>query len=227
MTLGHGGVSLDKEQTKELSAALKLIIVGIFFWILKPRLITRFFLPADNFFNIFGIEILGTILVLIGVMIIFRSYPFAYSLISSLYIIFIFLINVLEFFMYDNFGYRMFQSYTPFFTSIMLFFVSKLMQDALRHFGSTELARKWSGFAIIIIFGFTIPNYTWLTLKNLGYINFTGIDINGKIFISMLPVLIVVIFCMIYYSYYLIRSFNYLSGIQKKYNKKAQAAVKS
>ena len=111
---------MDKEQTKELLVSLKIIIVGIFFWVLKPRYLTILFLSNNNFFNMFGFEIIGTILVLIGVMIIFRSYPFAYSLVSSMYIVFIFIINILDFILYENFGYRAFQEYSVFFTSIML-----------------------------------------------------------------------------------------------------------
>lgn len=213
---------MDKEQTKELLNSLRIIIVGIFFWVLKPRYFTAIFLSGDNFFNVFGFEIIGTILVLIGVMIIFRSYPFAYSLISSIYIIFIFVINILDFILYGSYGYRAFQEYSFFFTSIMLVFISKLMQDGLRHFGSTELARKWSSFAIIIFFGFTVPNYTYLTLKNLGYITLNQVVINGRVFIAFLPAIAVFLFCMAYYLSYLIRSYKYLSNIQKKYNKTAK-----
>ena len=93
---------MDKEQTKELLVSLKIIIVGIFFWVLKPRYLTILFLSNNNFFNMFGFEIIGTILVLIGVMIIFRSYPFAYSLVSSMYIVFIFIINILDFILYET-----------------------------------------------------------------------------------------------------------------------------
>jgi len=213
---------VDKEQTKELLVSLKIIIVGIFFWVLKPRYLTILFLSNNNFFNMFGFEIIGTILVLIGVMIIFRSYPFAYSLVSSMYIVFIFIINILDFILYENFGYRAFQEYSVFFTSIMLVFISKLMQDGLRHFGSTELARKWSSFASIIFFGFSLPAFTFLTLKNLGYVTLNLINIDGTVFIRLLPVVIVLSFCMIYYMYYLVRSFKYLSNIQKKYLKKCE-----
>lgn len=197
---------------------MRLIIVGIFFWVLKPRYITSFFLPPDNFLNMFGFEIIGTILVLIGILIIFRVYPFAYSIISSVYILFILLINILDFFLYNNADFKKFQEYSVFFTSIMLIFISKLVQDGLRHFGSSELARKWSGFAIIIFFGISIPSYTYLTLKNLGCISFSFHTITKNMILGFLPVGIVALFCMAYYLIYLAKSLKYLSSIQKKYN---------
>ena len=79
---------MDKEQSKELLNAFKLIIVGIFFWILKPKMITLFFFTDSHFLNTFPFEIIGTIGILIGILLIFRTYPFAYSLVSAVYIFF-------------------------------------------------------------------------------------------------------------------------------------------
>lgn len=196
---------------------MRLIIVGIFFWIIKPRYLTNIIFDETNFFNVFGFEIIGTILVLIGVAIIFRVYPFAYSIISGIYILFILAINILDFFLYNNPSYKAFQEYSIFFTSIMLIFITKLIQDGLRHFGSTDLARKWSSFAIIISVGFTIPYYIFLTLKNYGFITFHIPSISGKMFLHLAPVIVVLLFCFGYYMYYLVKSINYLTAIQKKY----------
>ncbi len=210
---------MDKEQSKDLLWPLRIIIVGIFFWVIKPRYLTILFLPADNFFNVFGLEIIGTILVLIGVFIIYRIYPFPFTMISTVYIVFLLLYNISELIFGRYNFFITLKLYSPFFISIMLVFVSKIIQDGLRHFGSTELSRKWSYFAIITFFGFSVPYYVFVSMSVLGFCRFDDFynyKITSNSVLLFLPVLIAFAFFLIYFVYYLIVSYKYLVGIQKK-----------
>ena len=81
-------------------------------------------------------------------------------------------------------------------------------------------SQKWSKFAVIIMFGFTIPYYSWTTVNIMNFVTYSKISFNGKIFIAMLPVFLIIFYSMIYYLYFLILSFNHLSSVQKKFNKK-------
>lgn len=213
---------MDKEQTKELLLSLRLIIVGTFFWLLKPKFFLSFFLRCDSLCSILGLEIVGTILILIAILIIFFVFPFTYSLISCVYIIFVLVLDVLDFFLYRNPHYQLVQRYSLFFMALMLFFVAKLMQEGLRHFGSTGLSRKWADFSLWIFFGFCIPDYILVTLYNFGLLTLPSGKTLQDVTLMLSPVIIITAFCLLYYICFLVKSFQYLSSIQKKYNKKNQ-----
>ncbi len=51
--------------------------------------------------------------------------------------------NILEFFLFKYKIFRELQTYTPFLMSLMLIFVSKLMENGLHYFGSNDLAIEW------------------------------------------------------------------------------------
>lgn len=215
---------MDKERSRDVIMSFRLIIVGIFFWIIKVKYITQYFLPENHFFNSVGLEIVGTIMILVGITCIRRLYPFAFAMISQVYIIFIALFHTLHLFLYKNSIFAAIYNYNFFLTTIMLFFIAKLFQNGLRYFGGSELSRKWKYFAIIIFSGLIIPIYLFTTLYICGFITFKGFQFNSPIILLFIPFLLAILSIALFYLKYLVKSFNFLSAIEK--NNKPQAVKK-
>ena len=194
---------------------LKIILVGIFFWVIKVRYFTFFWLSPYDILNLFGFEIVGTILILIGILVIHRVYPFVYSSIAIILNILILIINILDFFLFRFKIFREIQQYTPFLMSLMLIFVSKLMENGLRYFGSNELADKWRNIGIIIFFGFSIPFYTYVSLNVCGFIAYDVFQFSPKILFLFLPLLLTFLFLFFYYIHALFFTFRFLQKVQK------------
>lgn len=209
---------MDKTQTKEFVFSLKLILIGIFFWIIKVRYFTFFWLPEFHFLNVFGLEIIGTVLILIGITIIHRIYPFAYAMVANVLIYIILAINILDFFLFRFKLYREIQQYTPFLMSIVLIVIAKLLEYGIKYFGNKDLARKWKYLAFIIFFGFSIPFYSYVSFNIAGFIKYQGVMITPKIVLILLPIVISLLFCFFYYIRILVMSFKYLGNIQKTGN---------
>ena len=191
---------LDKNQTQELILSLKLILIGIFFWIIQVKYFTFFWLHKFHFLNVFDLEIIGTILILIGILIIHRVYPFAYSFIAIFLNCFILIINILDFFLFGFKIFRQFQQYSPFIMSLMLILISKLMESGIRYFGNAELSKKWRYIGIIIFFGFSIPFYTYVSLNVCGFIEYDKFfHFRPKVLLLFLPLIFTLLFLLIYY----------------------------
>jgi hypothetical protein len=210
---------LDKNQTKELINSFKLILIGIFFWVIKVRYFT-FWLSKYNVLNIVGLEIIGTILIFIGLIIIHRVYPFPHSIAAVILNIIILVINILDFFLFKYKLFRYMQEYTPFIMSLELIIISKLMELGLRYFENSELSKKWRNIDIIIFFGFSIPYYTYTSLNLCGFIRYEIFVFSPKLIILFLPLIITLFSFFIYYIHTLILSLNYLSKKQKETDKK-------
>ena len=207
---------MDKNETKWLTVSLKLILIGIVFWVVKPRYLTHFILPEDNFLNAYGFELIGTILIMTGLVITRHVYPFFYTFFAEGFAVVVFVLNVLNFFLRDNEIFRQINCYDTFFMSLCLFFVSKLLENGLRYFGAPELARKWRYFAIIIFFGFTIPFYMTTTLFVCDLIQRESFVVTGKLIGLAIPFLITIISAVIFYVVYLVKSFGFLNQIQRE-----------
>jgi hypothetical protein len=206
---------LEKNQTRELVFSFKLILIGIFFWVIKVKYFTFFWLPEFHILNIFGFEIIGTILILIGVCIIHRIYPFAFSNIARVLIIFILLMNISDFIFFRYKIFRDFQLYAPFIMSLMLVLISKLMQSGLRYFGNRDLSHRWMHFSTIILFGFSLPYYLLISAKLCGFIQYDDFQITPKFIILFSPVAIIILSVFIYFIVSLVMSFNFLNKVQK------------
>ena len=207
---------MDKNETKWLTVSLKLILVGIVFWVVKPRYLTHFILPENNFLNAFGFELIGTILIMAGLVITRHVYPFFYTFFAEGFAVVVFALNVLNFFFRENEIFRQINCYDTFFMSLCLFFVSKLLENGLRYFGAPELARKWRYFAIIIFFGFTIPFYMITSMFVCDLVQRESVVITGKLIGLAIPFLITIASAMIVYIYYLVKSFGFLQQIQRE-----------
>jgi hypothetical protein len=206
---------LDKNQTKDFIIALEIILIGIFFWILKTHYITVFFLNDYHFLNVIGLEIVGTILLLAGIHIIHRVYPFVYSLPAQILLYLILAVHILSFFFYSSPLFKSFNQFTPFVMSLVLILVSKLMENGIHYFGNKDLSRKWRYLAIIIFFGFSIPYYGYTAMKECGFITYQGFKWDTKIILLGLPVILILFFCALYYIVILIQSFSYLNDVNK------------
>ena len=101
--------------------------------------------------------------------------------------ILIFVMNILDFFLFRFKIFRELQQYTPFLMSLMLVLVSKLMENGLHYFGSNELAEKWRNIGIIIFYGFSIPFYTFVSFNVCGFIAYDVFQFSPKILILFLP----------------------------------------
>lgn len=165
--------------------------------------------------NLFGFEIIGTILILIGIIVIHRVYPFVYSSIAIILNILILIINILDFFLFKYKIFRDMQQYTPFLMSLMLILASKLMESGLRYFGSSELAEKWRNIGVIIFFGFSIPYYTYVSLNVCGFIAYDVFEFNAKILFLFLPLILTMLFLFFYFIHALFLSLRFLQKVQK------------
>ncbi len=105
--------------------------------------------------------------------------------------------------------------YTPFLMSLMLIFVSKLMESGLHYFGSNELAIKWKNSGVIIFFGFSIPFYTYASLNVCGFIAYDVFQFNAKVLLLFLPLILTIIILFFYYLHTLILSFRFLQNVKK------------
>lgn len=206
---------MDKTQTKEFVFSLRLILVGIFFWIIKIRYFTFFWLPEFHFLNVFGLEVVGTILILIGITIINRVYPFAYAMLANFLIYIILILNILDFFLFRFWLYRELQQYVPFVMSILLIVIAKLLESGIKYFGNKDLSRKWKYLAVIIFFGFSIPFYSYVTLNIVGVITYEGFALTLKVILMFIPIVLSLIFFFLYYIHILLKSFQYLANVEK------------
>jgi hypothetical protein len=207
---------VDKNQTQELIFSLRIILVGILFWVIKVRYFTFFWLPRLHFLNVFGLEIVGSVLILIGIMIIHRVYPFAYSYIAILLILLILVINILDFFFFRFRVFREIQEYTPFVMSLMLVFVAKIMESGTRYFGDQNLPEKWKHISVIIFFGFSIPYYTYVSANLCGFIKYDMISIEAKFVALFLPLLLTLLFFFFYYLHTIVITFKFLYDVKRK-----------
>ena len=206
---------MDKDQTKELIFSFRIIIVGIFFWVFRTKLFTNIFLPSNNIFNIFDSQIIGTFLILIGVTIIRRIYPFAYTGISKFFIYMIFIYNLLSLMLYQNPLFNQLMQYNIFYQSIMLFFIAKLLQHGLKYFGAGDLSKKWKYFGVIVFFGLSIPVYAFVSLRICGFISFQSFSLSAKFILIFSPLFITVLIFLILYLRFLLQSFNFLSQLNQ------------
>lgn len=210
--------SMDKEQTKDLLHTLQLILIGTFFWLIRPNVISSFLVSVNHPFQLFcGLEIIGSVLIFIATLIVFFVFPFQYSMISMIVSFSILVLNILDFFMYKNPVMQVIHSYLPVLMSVMLHFASRLMQVGMRHFGAMQLSRTWKTFSVLIIFSFSVPYYIFITAKYFDLIVFPTGDVLQTFLAAMIPAIILVTFCFIYYAVILIKSIRYLSQIQKRY----------
>lgn len=210
---------MDKKETIVLIRSLRLIIVGIFFWIFKIQYISYFIIPDSKLFKLLSLDIIGTLLILIGTSMISSIYPFAYTRICRVYAYIILIFHILHFFLYKNPVFQVIEYYNPFFQSFMLYFVSKTMQHGLKYFGSIDLARKWRNFAVIMFFGICMPYFTFTSLTISGFITLNA-DLSlftPRIILLFTPLLLTILGCIIYYTFNLISSFRYLWDIQAKH----------
>lgn len=209
---------MDKEQTKDLLHTLQLILIGTFFWLIRPNVISSFLVSVNHPFQLFcGLEIIGSVLIFIATLIVFFVFPFQYSMISMIVSFSILVLNILDFFMYKNPVMQVIHSYLPVLMSVMLHFASRLMQVGMRHFGAMQLSRTWKTFSVLIIFSFSVPYYIFITAKYFDLIVFPTGDVLQTFLAAMIPAIILVTFCFIYYAVILIKSIRYLSQIQKRY----------
>jgi hypothetical protein len=206
---------LDKNQTKELAFSFMLMIIGIIFWVIKIRYFTFFWLPEFHFLNVFGLEIIGTILILSGMTIVYRVYPFPYSFIGLILIVIILVSNVLDFILFRYKLFREIQQFSPVLVSLMLILISKLMESGLKYFENRELSKEWKYLAIIILYGFTIPYYCYMSMNLCGFITYEGFKITIKILLIFLPILIALLSISIYYLRVIIQTFRFLLKIHK------------
>lgn len=212
---------MDKEQTKDLLHALQLILVGTFFWLIRPNIIASIFVSVKHPFQLFyGLEIIGSILIFIATLIVFFVFPFQYSIISVFVSVSILILNIFDFFMYKNPIMQIIHSYLPLLMSIMLYFASRLMQVGMRHFGATQLSRTWKFFSILIIFAFSVPYYIFTTVKHFDLITFPKGEVLRDFMIAMIPAMILMLICFVYYAVVLVKSIRYLSQIQNRYKTK-------
>ncbi len=123
--------------------------------------------------------------------------------------------NILEFFLFKYKIFRELQTYTPFLMSLMLIFVSKLMENGLHYFGSNDLAIKWKNSGVIIFFGFSIPFYTYASLNVCGFIAYDVFQFNAKVLLLFLPLILTIIILFFYYLHTLILSFRFLQNVKK------------
>lgn len=209
---------MDKEQTKDLLRTLHLILIGTFFWLIRPNIVSSFFTSVNYPFQLFcGLEIIGTVLILIATLIVFFVFPFQYSLISVIVSFSILVLNVLDFFLYKNPVMQVIHSYLPVLMSVMLHFASRLMQVGMRHFGAIQLSRTWKTFSVLIIFAFSVPYYIFITAKYCNLIVFPTGDVLQTFLAAMIPAIVLVTFCFTYYGLTLVKSIKYLLQIQKRY----------
>lgn len=211
---------MDKDRTKELLFAFRVIIVGIFFWIFQFKYFTIFIFPSDHILNSISLELFGSVLIFLGVFFIRRYYPFAFTFISEIYIVMIIIYQVLELFFIYHPLFQILQKFTPFFMSIMLFFIAKLLQNGIKYFGGGQLAKQWSYFAVIIFFGFSIPYYTYALFNVCGFLKFQRYEISSSLIILAIPLLLLFLFMIAYYLLYLIKSFKFLLIADSEYKKK-------
>lgn len=209
---------MDKEQTKDLLRALKLILIGTFFWLIRPNLIASVFMEVSHPFQLFyGVEIVGSILIFIATLIVFFVFPFQYSMISVFVSVSILILNILDFFLYKNSVMQVIHSYLPVLMSIMLHFASRLMQVGMRHFGATKLSRTWKILSLLIIFAFTVPYYVFITATHFDMISIPTGEVLRDFLITMIPAMVLVLFCFVCYAVVLVKSIRYLSQIQNRY----------
>jgi hypothetical protein len=206
---------LDKTQTKELILSFRLILSGIFFWIIKVRYFTFFWLDEYNFFNVFGLEIVGTILILVGIIILHRIYPFAYSMPATVLIVLILIFDILKFGLYQYKFFREIAQYIPFLMSLMLVLISKLVESGLNYFGNKIMAGRWKAFSIITFFGFSVPFYAYISMNICGYITYEGFKLSFKFFLIFIPLFITALVFFIYFLVTVIQSFKFFLKIQK------------
>ena len=205
---------MDKNQTKELLLSLKLILVGIAFWIIRPRYFLFFLIKQETIFNTVVFVIIGTIIIIVALTMIHRVYPFAHTILALILSYFLLIVNILYVFLYRNEYYRAFSLYIPFIISIVLILISKILESGLRYFRNRELSRKWRYFVFIIFFGVSIPLYLFISLKIFGIISFNKIEIDTKAVLIFLPIAITILILVLYYIIILIKSFNFLSKIK-------------
>lgn len=214
---------MDKEQTKDLLRALKLILIGTFFWLIRPNIIASFFVKVNHPFQLFyGLEIVGSVLIFIATLIVFFVFPFQYSMISVVVSLSILILNILDFFLYKNPIMQIIHSYLPLLMSIMLHFAARLMQVGMRHFGATHLSRTWKTFSLQIIFAFSLPYYIFITGKHFNLITVATGEVLRDFIIAMIPAIILLAFCFIYYTIVLVKSIKHLSQIQNRYKTKCK-----
>ncbi len=207
---------MDKDQTKELLLSLKLILVGIAFWVIKPRYFLFFLIKPNTLLSIVGLEIVGTVIMVVGLTMIHRIYPFAHTIIALLLTYLVFATNILDIIFYKNEIYQVIALYFPILMSIVLILISKIMESGLRYFKNRALSRKWRYLTFIIFFGYSLPFYTFVSLKVCNFISFNGIFIDTKAILIFLPLVITMVIFVLYYLIMLIKSFNFLSRIQNK-----------
>lgn len=169
-----------------------------------------------SFWNVFGLEIVGTIIFLIGIIIIHRIYPFPQTNIAIILSVFVLVINILDFFLYKYTVYIEIRKYLPFLISIILMDVSKLLEVGLRYFGNSELAKKWHSFYFIIFFGFSIPYYLYTSLRICNFLTFEHFSLSKKVILLFLPFVILVIIFALHYLFTILQTFKFLIKTKKK-----------
>ncbi|MCG8570910.1 MAG: hypothetical protein MJB14_12295 [Spirochaetes bacterium] len=207
---------MDKNQAKELIQAFRLIIIGLIFWLFSTKNLFILFYPESALLHIIDTQIIGTILIMIGVIIIRSFYPLAYSAVSVVFIIFILIINILNMIFFRNPGYHTFSHYNIFFNSFMLFLIAKLFQNGLKYYGSMELSHRWRYIALILFFGFTVPCYTLTTMIVSRFVIFSQIKLNFRYLVVFFPILATFILLVLYYLRNLYYSFQFLQSVNKK-----------
>ncbi len=209
---------MDKNRTQELIVSSRLILIGMIFWVIKLQYFTFFWLPENAFFANIGFEILGTIVILTGIIIIYRIYPFIDSIIAKYMLIAILLLNAVQFFLYNNIVFRQIHSFVPVMMSLVLFIITKLMKHSLRYFSNDELSAKWDMLGNTIFFGFSIPFYIFIAAHICNLIKYdTILKPTVKILFLFIPIGIIILIFFIYFIRILFSTLKFLN-LQK--NKK-------
>lgn len=213
---------MDKSETDIFLRSLKLILIGIFFWIIKIKYFTIFLFPKGFILNELGVELIGTIIILLGLLIINRVYPFVYSSFALFLCCFIGCINLLEIFNYffiKSYHLYILNKYIPFFMSILLFFIAKLLKIGIKYFGNIELSKKWETIGVVILFGFSIPYYAFVSLEIKGFLMFEKAVFDKTFFLLFLPLFFVIITLFFYFITTLVKTFKFLDSIKSEYEK--------
>ncbi len=208
---------MEKNRTHELILSSKLILIGLILWVIKVQYFTFFWIPESDLFANIGLEILGTSLILVGIFIISRVYPFIDAVIAK-YILFVVLVlNVLNFFLYSFPVFKEIHSFAPVLMSLVVVTITKLMKHSLNYFSNSELASKWDIFGNITFFGFTLPFYLFISAHICSLIEYERfMKLNLKVLLLFIPYGILVAGFFIYFITVLFDTLKFLNKIKEQ-----------
>jgi hypothetical protein len=191
------------------------MLTGVFFWIIRLRYFTFFWLQEYPILNVVSFHIVGTVLILIGLFIIQRVYPFPHTIFGIILAVIILAVNVLDFFLYNNELYQDIHQFYLVALSLVLLVITKLIETGLRYFGNDELSRKWHNLLYILFFGFTIPLYGIALLTVCDLFHTEKFTLSLQLILIAIPLAVTLLIFFTYYLVILVRSFNFLLRVQE------------